>query len=272
MESKIVRAMKLKYTPVAICWSDEKPEGAMQFAPGRWGCVMGALAAVAERGRVAVFDRDTYGCWGGGVGLGFGNCYEQFPGGLDGFHGFLSNGNDKSEQGRAVAQACSSWMRGSLREEFLHGERYKRTPEMVRGFVERLPLMQVPTRYVIFKPLTQVQDETGAQVVVFLADADQMSALVVLANYDRPDSDGATIPYAAGCQSIGILTYREINSAQPRAVIGLNDLSARRTMRKLGKDLLTVSVPRRLFQKMEANVEGSFLQKAPWTELLPAEA
>jgi uncharacterized protein (DUF169 family) len=272
MQSTIAQSMNLKYSPVAILWSDEKPEGALQFAPGRWGCVMGAFAAAAERGRVAVFDKQTYGCWGGGVGLGFGNCYDQFPGGVDCFCGFLSNGNEKSDKGKAVAEACAGWMKGELREDFLHGERYKQTPAHVQGFLDRSPMMQVPTRYVIFKPLAQVQENETVQVVAFLANPDQLSALVVLANYDRPDSDGATIPFAAGCQSIGIFTYRESASAHPRAVIGMVDLSARRTMRKLGQDLMTVSVPWKLFQTMEANVAESFLQKAPWTELASAKA
>ena len=267
MESNIARSLKLKYGPVAIIWSDQKPEGAVQFVPGRWGCVMASLATVAQRQRTAVFDKETYGCWGGGVGLGFGNCYEQFPGGREGFCRFLSDGNQTSAAGRAVADACAAWMKGEMREDFLHGERYRRSPELVRGFVERLPIMQVPTRYVIFKPLAQVVDGEDVQAVVFIVNPDQMSALVVLANYDRPDVDGAVIPHAAGCQSIGILTYKEGASDQPRAVVGLNDLSARRTVRKLGREMLTVSMPWQLFQKMEANVEGSFLQKPPWTEL-----
>ena len=186
---------------------------------------------------------------------------------MDGFCSFLSDGNDKTEKGRAVAEACAGWMRGSMGEDFLHGERYRRTPEIVRGFVQRLPIMQVPARYVIFRPLADLKDGHAVRSVVFLANADQMSALVVLANYDRPDSDGAIIPHAAGCQSIGILTYAESKSDRPRAVVGLNDLSARKTARRLGKDLVTVSVPWNLFQKMESQVEGSFLQKAPWTEL-----
>lgn len=271
MNSKIAEHLKLKYSPVAIIWSDQKPDGAMQFVPGRWGCVMGSLAAAAERGRTAAFDAQTYGCWGGGVGLGFGNCYEQFPGGVECFCGFLSDGNGKNPKGQAVAEACAGWMKGELRENFLHGERYKQSPQKVQGFLDRLPMMQVPTRYVIFKPLAQVREDEEVQVVVFLADADQMSALVVLANYDRPDSDGAVIPFVAGCQSIGILTYRERTAEHPRAVVGLVDPSARRTMRRLGRELTTVSVPWRLYQTMEANAAGSFLEKAPWTDLVKAE-
>lgn len=41
--------------------------------------------ASAAKGKTGVFDRNTFGCQGGGVGLGFGNQYENFMGGIDGF-------------------------------------------------------------------------------------------------------------------------------------------------------------------------------------------
>ncbi len=68
MESRIAAAMHLDLEPVALVWSDEKPEGAMEFAPGKWRCVMVLLAAVAK-GRTAVVSRDTIGCRGGVVGM-----------------------------------------------------------------------------------------------------------------------------------------------------------------------------------------------------------
>ncbi len=40
MESKIARSLNLKYHPVAILWSDDRPEKAMGFKQGKWGCVM----------------------------------------------------------------------------------------------------------------------------------------------------------------------------------------------------------------------------------------
>ena len=81
MESNIASALNLKFNPVAIIWSDEKPKGALQFKQRKWGCIM-SLFAQAAKGRIAVFDRKTFGCWGGGVGLGFGNQYVNVPGGI----------------------------------------------------------------------------------------------------------------------------------------------------------------------------------------------
>jgi hypothetical protein len=79
MNSKLVDAIGLKTHAVALTWADAAPQGAIQFKPGRWGCVVSVFATVAAKGRVGAFDRKTYGCWGGGVGLGFCNCYEIIP-------------------------------------------------------------------------------------------------------------------------------------------------------------------------------------------------
>lgn len=267
MQSRIVDALRLKYSPVALLWTDEKPQGAMQFAPGRWGCVMAAFAAVAEQGKVAAFDRETFGCWGGGVGLGFGNAYEKFPGGVECFRRFLSSGNELCEQGRSVAEACAGWMKGQLREEFLHGEGYFKGPEQVERWLQEMPLMDIPSQYVVFKSIAQVTQAEQPQVIVLLVNPDQLSALVVLSNYGRGGADNTIIPFAAGCQSIGIVAYREAGRDKPRAVVGLTDLSARKCVRRLGKDLLSVAIPRKMFQEMEADVPGSFLEKHTWQSL-----
>jgi uncharacterized protein (DUF169 family) len=269
MESRLARTLNLRYPPVAVVWTDDRPDPAVQFAPGRWGCVMGSFAAVAEKGKVAAFDRDTYGCWGGGVGLGFGNCYEDFPGGADGFCAFLADGNEHSEPGRAAAEACSAWMRGSLRDHFLHGERYRKSAAVVRRWLDHLPITEVPARYVVFKRLDQLAAGEEPVVVVMLADADQLAGLVVLSNYRRSDSSGAIIPHCAGCQSIGIFAYpgpgAEAHDLQ--AVVGLNDPSARKIVRRLGRDLVTVALPYALYRQMEDDVEGSFLQGDTWGAL-----
>ena len=267
MESAIAKALVLTYSPVAIVWSEQLPEGAMQFAKGRWGCVMGAFAAAAEKGRVAAFDRETYGCFGAGVGLGFGNCYESFTGGIDGFCNFLSTGNENAPNGQAACAIAEKYMRGSQLEEFKLGERYRKSPAHVKTFIDALPMTQVPMRYVLFEPLSLAQPEEKVIGVVFLANPDQLSALTVLANYEAADNENVIMPFAAGCQSIGIYLYREAARPSPRAIAGLVDLSARKTTRRLGKDLLTFAVPLKLYEQMEANLPGSFIERETWKSL-----
>jgi uncharacterized protein (DUF169 family) len=268
MESKIAQAIRSPYPPTALLFADEKPEGATQFAEGRWGCIMWLLASAAK-GRAAVADRSTFGCLGGGTGLGFGNRYEEWPGGIECFYYFLSTGNEGWEHGRSVEEQVRPFLRKQSFEHFVHGEGYVKSPELVRDFVEQLPMVDVPGRFVVLKPVEQLEEGEVPEVVTFLADPDRLAALVVLANYDRPERDNVVIPHGAGCQSIGIYAYREARGERQKAVVGLTDPSARVYVnRQIGPNLVTFTVPWRMFLEMEGNVEGSFLEKETWQSLL----
>lgn len=268
MDSKIAAALNLKYHPVAVIRSDEKPEEALHFKKGKWSCVM-FLFANAAKGKTASFDAETYGCWGGGVGLGFGNAYKDFPGGVDCFAHFLSSGNDQWEKGRQVANGVEQAAGKEFAEEFLTGERYVKNPELVKHWIDELPITESETRYVLFKPLARMDLSLEAPTtIVFVADVDQISALVILANYARQGMENVIIPWAAGCQTIGLLPFREAKSENSRAVVGLTDISARKYVRKLlGAEYLSFAMPWEMFLEMEENVEGSFLEKHTWLSL-----
>jgi len=255
MESKIAQATQMKYSPVALVLTNEKPAGALQFLEGKWGCVIAMLNAAAK-GKTAVFTRKTFGCLGGGVGLGFGNTYENFPGGIE---YFLSIGNKdfcNTELGKNMIHAMP---------HLEHGEGFKKNPDSAKKFVDALPMIDVPSEYVMFKPLEKLSEGEIPKVVIFLANPDQLSALVVLANYARGTNDNVIIPFGAGCQAIGIIPYNESEAELPRATIGLIDISVRT---KFDKDILSFSVPYKMFLEMEANVQGSFLQKSEWLKVM----
>lgn len=259
MKSKIAHAVQLKYLPVAIVFSNERPEGAIQFQEGKYGCVIAMLNAAAK-GKTVVFDRKTFGCPGGGAGLGFGNTYKNFPGGIG---NFLSTGNPefcKTEIGRMVVKQLPA---------LEHGEGYQKSPEVAEQFINSLPMIDVPTENVIFKPLEQCSENETPKVVVFLANPDQISALIVLASYTRGSYDNVIAPYGAGCHQIGIIPYKESESENPRAVIGLTDPTIRT---KLDKDILSFTVPYKMFIEMESNVAGSFLEKHDWLKILERRA
>jgi hypothetical protein len=269
MRSTIAEAIELETQPVALVWANQEPNGATRFKPQHWGCVVSLFAAAATRGLTGAFDRQTYGCWGGGVGLGFGNSYESFPGGLDCFCRFLSTGNEGSEQGPAIGEQLRSLGYGRMADDFLKGERYMKSPDDTRKFVESLPIRDIPAEFVVVKPLSQVDPQCEEiKNVTFFVNPDCLSALVILASFGRPEAENVTVPWAAGCQVLGICAYRELERDHPRGLVGLTDISARKHVRSsLGENALSFTAPWPLFLEMEKNVDGSFLQRGTWRAL-----
>lgn len=269
MKSMIAEAINLETQPVALIWTDNEPDGAMRFKPQSWGCVVSLFAAAATRGITGVFDRQACGCWGGGVGLGFGNQYENFPGGIDCFCRFLSSGDEDPGRSRPVEEKMKSMGYGKMAEDYLRGERYLKNPEATRRFLENLPISEIPARCVVIKPLDQTDpDRDAVKNVTFFVDPDGLAALTILAGYERPGAENVIIPWAAGCQVMGIYAYRELEREHPRGLVGMMDLSARKHVRAtLGQHALSFTAPWPLFLEMEANVEGSFLQRATWQSL-----
>ncbi len=246
MECKISKALNLKGSPVAVILTNEKPGTGMQFKEGTWGCVASMMAATASKGKTAYFDRKTYGCMGGGTGLGFGNCYKDFP-----IDYFLSTGiKDFKTNVRT---------RASLEE----GEAYIKTPELARKFVDSLPMREVETEYIVFKPLEETSEDEKPEMVVFIVNPDMISALVVLANYGRESNESVTAPFGAGCQTI-LHGYSENEKEKPKAILGFFDISARKY---IDKNMLSFTIPYKMYLEMSENVKGSFLEREQWLEL-----
>lgn len=269
MKSKIVAAMKLPHEPVAILWCDEKPAEATMFKEKTWGCTLWLMAAAAK-GKVTACNRKTFGCFGGGTGVGFGTQYINFPGGKECFCRFLSSGNAGDEKGEMMANWIKGFVPAEFLDEFLQGERYLKDPEAVHDFIEDIPITDIPAEYVVYKPLSRVNLEEETPIsVVFFSDPDHFSALGVLANYSYPGNENVRFPFAAGCQAIGIYSYREAEQENPKATAGPMDLSARLYLRRqFGENIMSMSIPWQMFLTMESNVAGSFLERRTWNELL----
>jgi len=235
MESRLVKDLNLRYEPVAILLSNEKPEGALQGKEGQWSCTI-PLFLAATKGKTAVFERKTTSCPGSKAGFGFG----QFPNYPNGIEYFLSTG----------------------KSGMFEGEGYKKNPELGKEFVEYLPITDIPYQYVIFKPMSQVDDtKEKPEVIVFYVNNDQLSALTVLANYYRPGNENVVVPFSSGCQSLFLVPYAETKKENPRAIVGLTDITVRPMV---DPDMLSFSVPYKMFLDMEENMSGSFLEKHLW--------
>ncbi|MDD1728053.1 MAG: DUF169 domain-containing protein [Methanospirillum sp.] len=269
--SEIAKKTGLKTEPVAIVWSNTKPEHALEIRPGTWACIMWYYAKAVLDGKITALSRNAFGCCGGAVGIGFGRPFETHSSGNEeNFCCFLSNGREGCKDVDAYDARLDTLSNPHQKEMLKDGERIKKNPSVAKEFLNALPFYDVPTEYVLFKPLSLTEPDEMIKSVIFLANPDQISVLSILANYHRGQiTDGVVVAAgASGCQAMGVCTYNEEKSENPRAVIGLTDLMARKSVRRrLGSDKLTFSVPYKLFLEMERNATGSILDSELWIEL-----
>lgn len=239
MESSLVKSLGLKYEAVAVLLGNEKAEGALQGKEGQWSCTI-PLFIAAAKGKTSIFERKTVVCPGGKSGFGFGQ-FPNYPGGIE---YFLTVG----------------------KEGEFEGERYMKSPELGDDFVKCLPITDIPYQYVIFKPLSQIDTtKENPEIIIFYVNPDQLSALTVLANYYRPGYENVIIPFSSGCQSLFLLPYAESKKENPKAVVGLTDITVRPM---LEANMLSFSIPYKMFLDMEENVEGSFLKNNLWQRVM----
>jgi hypothetical protein len=221
--------------PITFYYSDS-PEKAEPVKPGSVArCVIGALIQV-RNGRSLSFSSDSVGCFGGRKYLGFAETIRPE------FEYFLSCG-----------------IPGEM-----EGERYKKSPELVKEIVRTWPAFNAPKPNIIFKRWDNLDIEDNPEVVIFFAQPDVLSGLFTLVNFDEPSPVGVIAPMSSGCSSIVSYPYLEKDKVNPKAVIGMFDPSARPFV---PKDLLSFSIPMKKFVTVIENMEESFLITKTWSNL-----
>ena len=198
-------------------------------------CIISELSKARE-GKTICFNAESGICFGGKRYLGF--AQEMRPN----FEYFLSCG-----------------IPGKL-----EGERYKKSPELVKESMEKLPAFEAPAKFIVFKRWDKLGETEEPAVVIFFALPDVLSGLFTLANYDETEANGVFAPFAAGCGSIVRYPYLEKDSQRPRGVLGMFDVSARPWV---PREVLTFSVPMIKFVRMIENVEESFLVTPSWKKV-----
>ena len=270
MRSITAEKLRLEYGPVAILWSDTKPEGALQVKPHGQSCIMPFFAQVVTKGKTAVFDRESYGCPGARAGLGFGNgYYDAFGGaGVEFMASFFVKGKESSRNPDAYC-ATVRHIPERERAKFIHGERLHRDTEKAKRFMTQdLPITDIAEKFVIFKPLKDIRAGEHPVAVVFVADPLQITGLVTLVSAVRESTDSIRVPPMAACQQIGAFVYDEAKKEHPRAVLGYTDLAARVNVGKtIPVHMFTFAVPFSLFQEMEREAEDGVFDGPIWKQL-----
>ena len=220
--------------PIVFFYTDAEDGIPAAPTPSGHRCIIGVLAQI-RNGRALRFEADSCGCWGARRYLGF--TQEESPN----FEYFLSYG-----------------IPGKL-----EGERYKKSPELVRAWMGKRPGFAAPARFIVFKRWDMLEAQDAPEGVIFFARPDVLSGLFTLANYDEPE-DAVLAPFAAGCGTIIQHTYLEGKSGRPRAILGMLDVSARPYV---PADTLSFAVPMAKFQRMIDNMEESFLITPSWAQV-----
>jgi hypothetical protein len=198
-------------------------------------CVIAQLAR-ARQGQPVCLDKATVGCSGGKRYLGFSQSLRP------NFEYFLSYGIEGE----------------------MEGERYKKTPEHVLNGMLNQPPFEAPAPYLMFKRWDTLGEIDQPEIAIFFATPDVLSGLYTLANYDEYEANAVIAPMGSGCSSIVQNPYRELESAHPRALLGMFDVSARPYV---PADVLTLAVPWPKLVSMIENMPESFLITGSWDKV-----
>jgi uncharacterized protein (DUF169 family) len=229
------KTLGLKESPLGVYYTNDKPEG-ITPKEGISGCMIGLLQNARKKGTAAYFDKGHFGCPGGAYYMGF------FESPRPNIEYFLSCG-----------------IPGEM-----EGERYIKTPERAREYFAKMIPRRAPATYCVFKPIEQFEGGEEPEVVTFFAGPDILSGLFTLINYALERTDAVYAPFGSGCSTILTYPLKEIGREQPRAILGMFDVSARPMIEK---DVLTLSMPFSVFLKLLNNVAGSFLETESWKKV-----
>ncbi len=221
--------------PVAFYYTGDETHGRRVSAESSNRCLVANLVKV-RKGEALRFDADSVGCPGGKRYVGFSDAIRP------GFEYFLSCG-----------------IPGKM-----EGERYKKSPQLVREVMARAPAFKAPAKFIVFKRWDLLEETENPDAVVFFAGADVLSGLFTLASFDEAETSGVMAPFSAGCGSVVEYPYLEKTSKTPRCVIGMFDPSARPYVEP---DRLTFAAPMEKFARMVGNMEESFLATPTWKKI-----
>ncbi len=219
--------------PIACFYSEDLKGAEFPDAPqpNKQGltCIFSQLAPV-RKGRARAFNQDNLGCWGSKSLLGFTHARDD-----DHTIDFLVN-----------------------------VEKYKKSPAHVRAMHDDNPPLKAKKKYLVFKRWDTLTENDDPQVVCFFCLPDVLSGLHGLANYDTMTPHGVMAPFCSGCEMLVAFPMKELESDDPRAVIGLLDPSTRICVKP---NLLSFSIPWPKFLNMLGNMDDCFLNTYVWEKV-----
>lgn len=218
--------------PIACFYSNElnnvEFRNAPKPSPKGFTCIFSQIAPV-RKGRARAFNKENLGCFGS----------------------FLPFGFDTEVTEDVKNYICNV-------------ERVKKSYDHVDSMYEHRQLKQAPAKYLVFKRWDTLEEQDNPQVIFFFGKLDVIAGLHALANFDSMTPYDVIAPFGTGCDSIVGFPMQELESEQPKAVLGALDPSVRIRFKP---HILTFSAPWPKFLSMLENMDESFLATDSWSKV-----
>ena len=221
--------------PLAFFYSDDEAWAEEVKPKGERSCVLADLARV-RKGKTLCYNADVVSCFGGKRYLGYTDRV------MPNFEHFLSCG-----------------IPGKV-----EGERYKKSPELVKSLMDKMIAFAAPAKYIVFKRWDKLEETDEPQVAIFFAQGDVLAGLYTLAGFRTAEREGVVSPFGAGCSTIVQYPYLEKEKESPRAILGNFDVSARPYLKD---GVLSLAMPIGKLAEMYEDMDESFLITDSWKKL-----
>jgi hypothetical protein len=234
--SQLKEKLGLNFYPVGLYYSDTKPENAGGFKSKGNGCIM-SLIFSAAKGNTIAFSPETTGWACSAFYLGYTNWI------FEGIECFLSDGNVNGRSGERFVKSSGN------------------AKEYVKSFIPE----KLNDNYTILKPLSDFLPGEKPEIVIFFANADEISGLIFLLYFNAPEEDNRVVTrFMSACGAVVTVPMKYKREGKLKAVWGMHDISARL---RLPKDLMTLSMPFEMAEEMAGHLDTSFVITDNWKKI-----
>lgn len=247
----LTNRLNLNEAPVLVTFTDDAPEKALRFKSGKRGCIASMLLAISRKGGCAAFDECTYGCPGGGIGIGFSDAFEK-TNYTTAY--YLARGNESFEADGLVPP-----------RDYGMGERFFTDMPTARKWMDDLPVIETRKKTVVLESLDMFDTANADErtLVVLFVDPNQLAAISSMLGFLEGSSLNIIAPFASACQSI-LFAEAELKKQHPMAVLGFLDVAQRH---RIDTSLMTLTLSFERASELEGIVAESVLATPAWERL-----
>lgn len=235
---KLIELLKPRRLPIAVYHTDSKPDYAEDPAEG--GCFIPSLLLPALDGKTVAAKKEQIGCKGAWDGLGLGGEDPEFRKGMASRYSIGLDGNE--------------------------GRLYFCCPEVAdNNYLSKVPVYGNGDEYVVFQPLEEAERmNVKIEVVTFIVDTVEYSAMLTLAGFSRKTDDSVVrSAFGFSCEQIYAMPRQEGERDTPRMVLGLTEFFTRRFF---DSGQMALSMPYNLYKQLDEFCPQSFLKDDRWRE------